>query len=111
MTDLVDVALNQLLLRGASWRVDRVSKDDDVERWAIVVSDEEHRKVGTYAHRAFTSRDATNEWLQGFFRRAFPEAARCARGQPQRRSEVVREALELSVTLRAKRGKCTAPRC
>ncbi len=61
-----------MLERGGSWRVDRIFTEHDGAPWAIVVCDKQRRDVGAFAHPCFTSRDAANEWLLGFFLRALP---------------------------------------
>ncbi len=67
-----DLDLQRMLRRGAEWRVDRMFTEHDGAPWAIVVCDEQHRKVGAFAHPCFTSPKAAREWLLGFFLRALP---------------------------------------
>ncbi len=67
-----DLDLQRMLLRGAAWRVERVGTAARGEQWSVVVSDEQHRRIGAYTNAAFTSYDAAREWLLGFFLRAVP---------------------------------------
>ncbi len=67
MPDLADLDLDRMLSRGAGWRIEKIAIEDIGERWAIVVYDEQRRRLGAYAHPRFTSEDATKQWFVKFF--------------------------------------------
>ncbi len=77
MTNTAAGDLRRMLIRGAAWRLERVGPCDGA-LWSVVVSDEQHRRIGAYASRRFTSYDATREWLRALFRDAidWPEPLR-----------------------------------